>query len=176
MENKIKITVEYEKPEMSKIDALIEQYVAAEKVTNATISETKPIIEACGRAKYEAICKQLEQIGWKLRKFCLIGKRVVSPYIEVWYEDSRRFRIEYDYKYDGISYLYNVGTFNSGNSFYNASNYEYLIRKDGLVTNWNKYNIINELNIALEKKVQSEIDSRFHHANEVKKHLDTMLK
>ena len=172
----IKVTVEYEKPEMSKIDALIEQYVAAEKVADATISETKPIIEACGRVKYEAICEQLYQIGEKLRKFCLIGKRIVSPYIDFRYEDGKRFEIKYDYKYDSISYLYNVGTFNSGDYFDSERNYEYLIRKDGLVTNWNKYNIINELNISLEKKIQSEINSRFNHANEVKKHLDTMLK
>ena len=176
MENKIKITVEYEKPEMSKLDALMEQYVIAEKIADTTIADIKPVIEECGRAKYKAICEQLELIGKKLRQFCLMGKRINTPYIEVWYEEYTRFKIKYDYEKDELRYLYNVGTFNDGASFMWEANYKHLTDTNGLVTKWNNYDIINKLNKDLERLIERSIESQLSRANGVKKHLENMLK
>ena len=176
MENKIKVTVEYTTSEMSKIDALMEQYAIAEKIADTTIAEIKPVIEECGRAKYKAICEQLESVGKKLRQFCLMGKRVTTPYIEVWYEEYTRFKIKYNYEHDKLEYLFNVGTFNDGASFMWEANYKHLTDTNGLVTKWNNYDIINKLNKNLEHLIERSIESQLSHANSVKKHLESMLK
>ena len=180
MENKIKVTVEYEKPEMSKIDALIEQYAIAEKIADETVAEVTPVINECGLEKYNAICEQLKTVGNKLRKFCLRGKRKVSPYIEAWYSkgnDSRRFVIKYEYERDRLLYLFHKGTWNDGDDFMNlSSNYEGLMGRGGLVTHWNSKNIIKDLNMALERKINGEIKDQAERIENVKSHLNNMLK
>lgn len=175
MENKIKVTVEYENPEMSKIDALIEQYTIAAKISKEKTTAIRSVIEEVGNAKFLAIGEQLKEIGAKLRQFCLAKGDRYNNYIETYYKETTRFRIKYDCDSDRLWYLYNVGTFSDGDSFFYEGNYKYLVRDDGLVTRWNKYDIINKLNEALEKKIISETKQQFENIRTAETHLNRMV-
>lgn len=176
MENKIKVTVEYEKPEMSKMDALMEQYAIASKIASKKTSEIRGVIEEVGHAKFLAIGEQLKEIGAKLRQLCLAGNRVLSPCIEAYYKDYTRFQIQYNYDRDHLFYLYNATGMGSGDSFFSEGEYKYLVRENGLVTKWNEYDIINKLNQALERKIISETESQFANIRIAERHLNEMLK
>lgn len=177
MENKIKVTVEYEKPETNKIDALMEQYAIASKIATQKTSEIRGVIKEVGRAKFLAIGEQLKEIGAKLRQLCLVGNKVYDPRIYVCYGYHRRFEIQYKYDNDYVYYLYGSSDCGSRlDNFFSEGNYQYLVRDTGLVTNWNEYDIINKLNEELEKKIISETKSQFSNIRIAENHLETMLK
>lgn len=177
MENKIKVTVEYEKPEMSKIDALMEQYAIASKIANKKTSEIRGTIKEVGHAKFLAIGEQLKEIGAKLRQLCLVGNRVYDPRIRAYYSDHYRFVIQYNYDRDCLYYTFgNSDCGSSLNNFFSESEYQYLVRDNGLVTRWNEYDIINELNKDLENKIIRETESQFANIRIAERHLNDMLK
>ena len=176
MENKIKVTVEYESPATSKIDSLMEQYALASQIANQKTFEIRGVIKEVGRAKFLAIGEQLKEIGAKLRQFCLAGNRICNPRIYAYYKDYTRFEISYNYNHDSLYYGYNADCMHDGASFFSEEEYQYLIRENGLVTKWNEYDIINQLNKALEEKIISETKDQFANIRIAERHLDTMLK
>lgn len=62
MENKIKVTVEYEVPKTTKFDALLAEYAIAKQIADETESYYKPLAEVAEKAKFDAILHQLETI------------------------------------------------------------------------------------------------------------------
>lgn len=74
MENKIKVTVEYEVPKTSKFDALLSEYAIAKKVADETESYYKPLAEAAEEAKFDAILHQLETIKYYAKQIAQLDK------------------------------------------------------------------------------------------------------
>lgn len=62
MNNRIKVTAEYEIPETSKFDLLMAEYEAAKKYADETVAYYKPLADVAEEAKMIAILEQLETI------------------------------------------------------------------------------------------------------------------
>lgn len=58
----IKVTVTYDKPSTSKIDALLAEYALAKQIADETESYYTPLADAAEEAKFDAIMEQLETI------------------------------------------------------------------------------------------------------------------
>lgn len=71
MSNEIKVKVSYEKPE-SKLDALMAEYYAAQNAFKNTKEELMPLINAGGKAKFDAIMDQMETVIEYMKQECLI--------------------------------------------------------------------------------------------------------
>lgn len=177
MENKIKVTVEYEKPTMSKIDALLKEYEAAANVASETKRELTPVIKEVGLAKHAAIMKQLEPIMDGMKKLShlndILNGRDSGVRLVVYYEHpgvgARKFIIDYGRgnnceKFD-IKYCVSLESYSDkGENFKDTSSDEYNLMfggDRGIVTHWNKLGIIDKLNKELEKRIKDNIDSAF---------------
>ena len=91
----IKVSVEYNKP-ISQLDALMEEYYAAQKVLDNTRQELNPLIEASGKAKFDAIMEQMKTVFEYLEQECIITGR--SPIQHTAFYDNGtygRFVIKY---------------------------------------------------------------------------------
>lgn len=93
MENKIKVTVEYEKPNTNKFDSLMAEYEAAKKYADATVAYYKPLADVAEDVKFEAILEQLETIKGYARRISEISGKATS--IQYWFY-GRRFDITYN--------------------------------------------------------------------------------
>lgn len=71
---KIKVSVEYNKP-TNKLDTLMEEYYAAQRVLDNTRQELNPLIEASGKAKFDAIMKQMETVLEYMKQECVVTGR-----------------------------------------------------------------------------------------------------
>lgn len=71
MSNEIKVKVSYEKPE-SKLDALMAEYYAAQNAFKNTKEELMPLINAGGKAKFDAVMDQMETVIEYMKQECLI--------------------------------------------------------------------------------------------------------
>ena len=60
----IKVSVEYEKPQTTKFEALVRELEVAKKVADETVDYYKPLADCAEEAKFEAIMEQLETIKW----------------------------------------------------------------------------------------------------------------
>lgn len=72
MENKIKVTVEYEVPKTNKFDALLAEYAVAKKIADETESHYKPLADIAEEAKLDAILKQIEPIKYYAQQISLL--------------------------------------------------------------------------------------------------------
>lgn len=70
----IKVSVEYNKP-ISKLDALMEEFYAAKRVLKEATEELVPLIEASGKAKFDAIMEQMETVLEYMKQECVITGR-----------------------------------------------------------------------------------------------------
>ena len=77
MENKIKITVEYDKPTSSKFDALMAQYVVAKNIADEIVDYYKPLADLAEEAKFDAIIEQLETIKQYAKRISAINNQAV---------------------------------------------------------------------------------------------------
>ena len=95
MSNEIKVKVSYDKPE-SKLDALMAEYYAAQKVFNNTKEELMPLIDAGGKAKFDAIMDQMETVIEYMKQECLITGYSPKQHT-VFYDNGTydRFTIKY---------------------------------------------------------------------------------
>lgn len=151
----IKVTVEYESPPEDKFAALMAEYKAAKAAADEAKSTIQPLIDAGMKAKYEAICKQLEELGQKLKEYHSITK-------------TGKFS---DYEYVSISTMY----FNQfGGAYFSlryspheglacyAGNGKFFTKKEEadcqyVLKHWNTLHIIEELEKDLLRKMQSSI-------------------
>lgn len=178
MENKIKVTVEYEKPEMSKFEALLNQYKIAEEIANATEVELTPLIQEGGKAKYIAICEQLTVIGKQFREYCIVTKKKYYTHIWTKYRNSCGsdvyFSIGYTPDNDTLYYLFNGYSLDRGYGW-DFMNFERnsrdLIGEGGVVTRWNRFNIISELQQELERYITNAIKDQTERVSKVQTHL-----
>ena len=79
MENKIRVTVEYEKNETTKFDALMEQYQAAKRLADEKVSYYKPLAIAAEEAKLKAIIEQIDTIKDYCRQVHKTLGTVIKP-------------------------------------------------------------------------------------------------
>lgn len=171
--NEIKVTVAYNKPTTSRIDTLFAEYEAAHSLAEATKAELTPIINAVGEAKHRAILDQLEPIKEAVKKLHELRKQtygegsVSSTYINTYYtldNDDRGFVIKYsEWLGGGITIVFSNTNLSSMNGFdFEKINrrYEhmYFSAEYGIITNWNKLNIIEGLQKALERQIKDLID------------------
>ena len=66
--NTIKVTVNYETPNTTKFDALVEQYKIAQTLAKETVSYYQPLAETAEEKMFEAIQTQLETIYGYVKK------------------------------------------------------------------------------------------------------------
>lgn len=181
MENKIKVIVEYEKPEMNKFEALLNQYKIAEKIANATEVELTPLIQEGGKAKYIAICEQLTVIGKQFREYCLVTKKKYYTHIWTKYRNycgsDVYFSIGYTPDDDTLHYLFNGYSLDRGYGwdFMNFEcNSKDLIGDGGVVTRWSRFNIISELQQCLECCMTNAIKNQAERVSQIQKHLENI--
>ena len=95
MSNEIKVKVSYEKPE-SKLDALMAEYYAAQNAFKNTKEELMPLINAGGKAKFDAIMDQMETVIEYMKQECLITGYSPQQHT-VFYDNGTydRFTIKY---------------------------------------------------------------------------------
>ena len=168
-----KVTVEYSTPKLSKTEALLNQLSLAKEITDNLKDETYPIIEAVGKAKYDAIMNQIQPLiaglkayikltghpsrnVWCYLKECIHG---VSPEVMFSIEVTscetfvkfRRGSWSYDFDWDKES--------------------DRMTQEDGVLSLWNDkaidtmQNQLNELiesAIVGQEKAQEKIRSRFN--------------
>ena len=162
--NNIKVTVDYELPSNDKFDALLEQYLQAKAITDTTKETMIPLINEGGKARYEAICDQLDVIVGQLKKIVEVSNRR-SASATGWYTDKGGNSFQMIVCYHGlykkayISYRERHGY--TSRDFLNWEyNKEDLLSLDGLVTRWNDFNIIEEMQRDCNRQLQSMIDSQ----------------
>lgn len=162
--NKIKVTVNYETPNTTKFDALIEQYLAAKAVTDATKETMIPLIEEGGKAKYDAICKQLDVIADQLRKISTLrgGQHIEEASALYWERDDHyRVRVRYYPVRNKITITYHDKFGCAAWDFLDWDNQsKNLLSIDGLVTNWNQFKIIEEMQEACNWHLKCMIEDQ----------------
>lgn len=78
MENKIKVTVEYEAPNTSKFDALIIQYNAAKQMADEAIAYYKSLADTAMEAKLQVILEEIETLEGYMRRIYEITKTDIN--------------------------------------------------------------------------------------------------
>lgn len=188
--NEIKVTVTYDKPLTSRIDNLFAEYEAAHNLTEATKAELTPIIDAVGEAKHRAILEQLEPIKEAVKKLHLLRKQVYSSvtktHVCVTYtlngKDKRDFVVRCsDWNFNGECDVYfsvtNLDSMIGFNFEKIDRQYEwnYFGAKDGVITNWNKLNIIEGLQKSLERQIKDLIRVANDKRNTIQENLNALL-
>lgn len=158
--SKIKVTVEYESPPEDKFAALMAEYKAAKAAADEAKSTIQPLINAGMEAKYEAICKQLEELGQKLKEYHSItktGRFADYEYVSVstmsmYFTHPRRncFSLQYSPHNGLVCYAGNSKFFSEKEE----ANCQYVLK------HWNTLRIIEELEKELLKKMKSAIKAQ----------------
>lgn len=174
MNNKIKITAEYEIPETTKFDLLMAEYRAAKKYADETVAYYQPLADAAEEAKFDAIMTQLEAIVKYAQQISQITKRyvrlVASPP-----SGPRYFQIEYSPD-KGSKIKWGSMIFSKDNlqkypvSF--TSEYEY----GNILGNWEKWKIYEQLEQEALEELHNIIDSELSRAENQIKRLNNIIK
>ena len=178
METKIKVIVEYEKPEMSKFEALVAEYKAAKAVADVTEETLMPLIKVGGKAKYLALCDQLTVIGEQFKECCIATGIKYRDYIWAQYKNEygsdNYFIIQYNPDDNTLDYEFNIYQLASkrGQNFMNFElSPKSFIGEDGIVTRWNQLNIIEQLQQHLESAIRNAINVQNNRTKEIQNHL-----
>lgn len=169
--NEIKVTVAYEKPTTSRIDNLFAEYDAAHNLAEATKAELTPIIDAVGEAKHRAILNQLEPIVEAVKKLHKLRQQVYGnvsrTYVVASYvlnNQKRDFVIKYTewVNNNPISIQFCNTNLDSMNGFDFVTinrkyEWHYFGAYDGIIANWNKLNIIEDLQNTIERQIKDLI-------------------
>lgn len=179
MENKIKVTVEYEVPTTSKFDALMSEYMAAKKIADETELYYKPLAEAAEEAKFDAILQQLETIKYYAQKISQLCGHRGSTWIKATIPYSERN--DHDYMYGSgdftVTYFPNEqnhfeirwGGVCFDKKIFNNGRGNFCSGSQNVVGNWDKWKVyqrleenaimkLNELIKEQETKKQKQID------------------
>ncbi|MBO5969927.1 MAG: hypothetical protein J6S14_15675 [Clostridia bacterium] len=156
--SKIKVTVEYESPPEDKFAALMAEYKAAKAAADEAKSTIQPLINAGMEAKYEAICKQLEELGQKLKEYHFITKTgrladiecVVISTMYPTYGGTAYFTLRYSPHEGLVCYAGDSKFF----SHKEEANCQYVLK------HWNTLHIIEELEKDLLRKMKSSIKAQ----------------
>lgn len=161
--NNIKVTVDYELPNTDKFDALIGEYLKAKAITEATKETIIPLIEEGGKAKYLAICEQLNVIVGQLKEILLISNGK-STSVQGWYidnhDDSYRMVLSYDRTTNQVKITYRERFGYTARNFLDwEGNKDELLSLDGLITRWNDFKIIEEMQKDCYRQLKRMIDN-----------------
>ena len=151
----IKVSAEYEVPKNDKLDALMAEYYAAKNAYEETEQQIVPLINASGKAKFDAIIDQLEVVVDHMKQYALITGKSPIQY-SVSYDNGsncNKFTILY-WQSDGQIKMYFNGYYDNlqkrefvWHNEYNANpissnNHQALVE---FLSEWNKYTIIKDL-------------------------------
>lgn len=156
--SKIKVTVEYESPPEDKFAALMAEYKAAKAAADEAKSTIQPLIDAGMEAKYEAICKQLEELGQKLKEYHSItktGRLADVQYVSV----SAAYLTQHGGNCFSLRYSPHEGL------VCYAGNGKFFTHKENLdcqyvLKHWNTLHIIEELEKELLGQMKSSIKAQ----------------
>lgn len=145
--NTIKVSVDYETPSSNKFEALMEEYFATKAIAENVEETMIPLIQVGGKAKYDVICRQLGVISEQLKQLASVSPsncvKVGGRYDKC--GRSRTITIEYNKIRDTIEIKYR-GNFCGERNFLDwEQNQEELLSPTGLVTQWNNFKIIEEM-------------------------------
>ncbi len=189
MDNKIKITVEYEKAPKTRINALLAEYEAAQNVAIETEQALTPIINEVGMAKHQAILEQLKPIEDGLKDLYTLIKRLDPSKKQVkiicYYNhpgvDQRKFKMYYKegMQNAGIEFCIALSSYNDTGYYFRDPKSDFnglMFGADrGIITHWNKLNIINKLNEALEKEIKRNIDDAVNKSKNIETKLNNLI-
>jgi hypothetical protein len=175
--NNIKVIVDYELPTTNKFDALIEQYLQAKAITETAEESIIPLIQKGGKAKYDAICEQLDVIVNQLKKILLVCNGT-SASATGWYTDGHnenyRMVVTYDRSKNQVRITYRERFGYKSRNFLDwVNNQEDLLSLNGLVTRWNDFKIVEEMQKDCNQQLQHMIDTQQKKAKTI---VDTLEK
>lgn len=189
MDNKIKITVEYEKAPKTRINALLAEYEAAQKVAMETKQALMPIINEVGMAKHQAILEQLKPIEDGLKDLYMLiqgfNPDIKRLHISCYYDHpgigARKFNMYYGEGLSnvGMTYCIALSSYNEDGEdfrYIKSDPYNLMFGADrGIVTHWNKLDITNKLNNALEDEIKKHIDGAIYSSKCIEKKLNNLI-
>lgn len=175
--NNIRVTVDYELPNTGKFDALVEQYLQAKTIADTTEMTMIPLIQKGGKAKYDAICDQLSIIENQLKKIVLITNCQLATatgwYMNEYY-DNYVVVIEYDGLKDRTKVYYGRNLSNYKCDFLDwDSNKDELLSSNGLITRWNDFKIIEDMQKDCNRQLNDLIEAQRRKAKRI---VDTLSK
>ena len=161
MENKIRVTVEYEKNETTKFDALIEQYQAAKKLADEKVAYYKPLAIAAEEGKLKAILEQVEIIkdycrqahktlGMVLKPSAYVGSDLIGGL------EGSHFVIYFDENHGVWSAEFRHHPFTLNNYQENPS--DFVNRSYNIIAQWEKMGIFAELERQVCRSVEGAIE------------------
>lgn len=156
----IKITAIRTEEGTEKLKALIEEYKIAKRVANETINSVQPLIDAVGAEKLRLVKEQLEIIKSELAEidFLTGNENGIIASNKLYGLDRDYASINYISVYKDRVVIH--GKYSTSYDFYQCSkdtNNSYLFGKYGLVTNWNKWEVFENLQKKCEEVVNSAI-------------------
>ena len=168
MSNEIKVKVSYDKADCSKITSLLHELDKAKEVTQQTIAHNTPLIEASGKALYNAIYEQLEPITSAMHE--LAKRRNTSLIcIGAQYEDVsgyQYFTVQVNLFKEVTIKFHNEYKFSFSGRGWDFGNFEIVKRhcidkiNSNVLLNWNQHRIIDKLIECLEQQIQNDIDGQ----------------
>ena len=156
MENKIKVTVEYEVPKTNKFDALLAEYAIAKQIADETETYYKPLADLAEAAKLDAILKQIEPIKYYAQQISRLGndRYPVGIYAR---HCICHFEVRYDAK---SSQPWTVWW--AGNSFSKERlikcRGDFCERNYNILGNWDQWNMYKQLEEYAMAELQKAID------------------
>lgn len=173
MSYEIKITCTAETPITSKFAQFEALARNAQDYLSDIKSECEPIIHQVGKAKYEAIMAQIAPIAQSAQKLCVLRNENITLY-GIGTVANLQVIVCKDY--------YRVQFIPKGSCISNAYPFDFdinekaLCYKNGLLTHWSEYDIIEQLEKSLTDKYNEHINSLKSQAAEVKQWKSDMLK
>ena len=169
MENKIKVTVEYEIPKTSKFDALLAEYAAAKKIADETEAYYKPLAEVAEEAKFDAILHQLETIKYYAQQISELSNNEA-----VWIKATIPYHERNDHGYMGGSGDFIVTYFPKEQSHFeirwggvyfdkerfNNGRVNFCSGSHNVVGNWDKWKVYQRLEENAMKKLNELIEKQ----------------
>ena len=169
--NNIKVTVDYELPTTDKFDALLEQYLQAKSIAETTKETMTPLIQMGGKARYDAICEQLQVIVGQLKKIALVSESHSSQSATGYYHlrgESYRMCVVYYPSRDKVEITYREKFGYTSRDFLNWEyNQNDLLDLDGLVTCWNNFTIIEDMQKQCNYTIQNMITEQQKKAKKI---------
>ena len=166
MTDNIKVTAQYSIRPDSEFETYLEELRAMKAKNERNKAEKLPIINAIGKAKFDAIHEQLQPIVSGMISYMnIVGKNSLN--IEV-VSRERLFTIKY-YNNKYYAYIGNcLRDFNKYNEFSSEQRY--------YLEHWNEFDFIEKLSAELKKLINISILSEERDINDVNKRLENIQK
>ena len=172
MNNRIKITAEYEIPDTTKFDLLMTEYKAAKKHADETVAYYQPLADAAEEAKFDAITEQLEPIKRYAKQISQITNRATILVADI-PRSINCFMVEY-LPNEGYRIRWADSIFNKENlrKYRNS----FTLGHNNILGNWDKWRIYEQLEQQAWEELHNIINSELSRAENQIKRLDNIVK